>query len=301
MLLPTTEALPDQTPVDSVSAEQAAALMLDGHMAALSVITPALPQITKASQLMTHAIKGSGTLHYAAAGSSGLLALADCCELAGTFGIWEKQVRIHMAGGIPVSAAMSGDVEDDIESARAVVGAATPKDVFITLSASGTTPFALAIATAVKAAGSKVIGMANNVETPLLDLADVPICLATGPEIIAGSTRLGAGTAQKAALNIMSSLMGVQLGHVYKGRMVNLIVDNEKLVNRATQVVAEISGVSQSIAVEALTMAEGRVKLAILLASGADLGAANDLLTKHAGHLGPSLSTIKSSTTTIDH
>ena len=87
---PTTEALPDGTAIDSVSAEQAAALMLDGHMAALSVITPALPNITKASQLMTHAIKGSGTLHYAAAGSSGLLALADCCELAGTFGIWEK-------------------------------------------------------------------------------------------------------------------------------------------------------------------------------------------------------------------
>jgi N-acetylmuramic acid 6-phosphate etherase len=294
MLLPTTEALPDRTSVDSVPAEQAAALMLNGHMAALSVITPALPHITKASQLMTNAIKGSGTLHYAAAGSSGLLALADCCELAGTFGIWEKQVRIHMAGGIPVSAAIPGDVEDDIESARAVAAAATPKDVFLILSASGTTPFALAIATAVKAAGSKVIGMANNAGTPLLDLADVPICLATGPEIIAGSTRLGAGTAQKAALNIMSSLMGVQLGHVYKGRMVNLIADNEKLVNRATQIVADISGVPQSVAAEALTMAEGRVKLAILLASGADLGAANALLTKHAGHLGPSLSTIKS-------
>ena len=87
---PTTEALPDGTAIDSVSAEQAAALMLDGNMAALSVITPALPHITKASQLITHAIKGSGTLHCAVAGSSGLLALADCCELAGTFGIWEK-------------------------------------------------------------------------------------------------------------------------------------------------------------------------------------------------------------------
>ena len=294
MLLPTTETLPDRTDVDSVPAERAAALMLDGHIAALSVVGPALPDITKAAQIMTQAIQGGGTLHYAAAGSSGLLALADCCELAGTFGISDKQVRIHMAGGIPTSAAMPGDVEDDVEGARALTASATPKDVFLILSASGTTPYALAIATAAKAVGSQVIGIANNAGAPLLDLADVPICLATGPEIIAGSTRLGAGTAQKATLNIMSSLMGVQLGHVYKGRMVNLIVDNEKLVNRATQVVAEISCVSQSIAAEALTMAEGRVKLAILLTSGADLSAANALLTKHAGRLGPGLSTIKS-------
>lgn len=199
-----------------------------------------------------------------------------------------------MVGGIPVSAAMPGNVEDDIESARTVAAAATPKDAFLILSASGTNPFALAIATAVKAARSKVIGMANNAETPLLDLADIPICLATGPEIIAGSTQLGAGTAQKAALNIMSSRMSVQLGHVYKGRMVSLIVDNEKLVIRATQIVAEISDVPQSVAAEALTMAEGRVKLAILLTSGADLSAANALLTKHAGRLGPGLSIIKS-------
>jgi N-acetylmuramic acid 6-phosphate etherase len=186
-----------------------------------------------------------------------------------------------MVGGIPVSAAMPGNVEDDIESARTVAAAATPKDAFLILSASGTNPFALAIATAVKATRSKVIGMANNAETPLLELADIPICLATGPEIIAGSTQLDAGTAQKAALNIMSSRMSVQLGHVYKGRMVSLIV-------------AEISDLPQSVAAEALTMAEGRVKLAILLTSGADLGAANALLTKHAGHLGPGLSTIKS-------
>jgi hypothetical protein len=90
-----------------------------------------------------------------------------------------------MVGGIPVSAAMPGNVEDDIESARTVAAAATPKDVFLILSASGTNPFALAIATAVKAARSKVIGMANNAETHLLDLADIHICLATGPEIIA--------------------------------------------------------------------------------------------------------------------
>ena len=199
-----------------------------------------------------------------------------------------------MVGGIPVSAAMPSNVEDYIESARTVAAAATPKDAFLILSASGTNPFALAIATAVKATRSKVIGMANNAETPLLDLADIPICLATGPEIIAGSTQLGAGTAQKAALNIMSSRMSVQLGHVYKGRMVSLIVDNEKLVIRATQIVAEISDVPQSVAAEALTMAEGRVKLAILLTSGADLSAANALLTKHAGRLGPGLSTIKS-------
>ena len=294
MMLPTTETLSDQTAVDSVSTEKAAILMLEGHMAALTVVAPALPDIVKASQLMAQVIHDGDALHYAAAGSSGLLAFADCCELAGTFGISEKLVRIHMAGGIPVDTAMAGDVEDDIQDAAVIAASATPKDVFLILSASGMTPYALAIARAARAVGSQVIGVANNAGTPLLDLADVPVCLATGPEVIAGSTRLGAGTAQKATLNIMSSLMGVQLGHVYKGRMVNLIADNEKLINRATHIVADISGVSQSAAADALSVAKGHVKQAVLLASGVNLETAQALLTNNAGHLEPSLRTIRS-------
>ena len=114
-----------------------------------------------------------------------------------------------------------------------------------------------------------MIGIANNPQTALLALADVAILLPTPPELIAGSTRMGAGTAQKIALNAMSSLMGIELGHVFDGMMVNLHADNAKLRRRAATIVQRASGADETAAGEALTAADGDVKLAVLLASGA--------------------------------
>ncbi len=284
-----TEQLPDHYAIDTLGAEMAAGMMLEGHIAAVQAARPALPEIGKAASAMADCIENGGTLFYAAAGSSGLMALADVSELPGTFGIDARQLRLHMAGGVPVDACIPGQTEDDIAEATAIAAQINQNDCVITLSASGTTPYPVAIAQKAAARGATVISIANNPDTPLLNAAEIAICIPTPPELLAGSTRLGAGTVQKVALNIMSTLMGVHLGHVYEGRMVNLIADNAKLRNRAVAIVHDITQVSHNSAQAALETARGDVKLAILIAAGFDMAEAQSALQRNKGHLGPCL------------
>ncbi|MFY0682710.1 MAG: N-acetylmuramic acid 6-phosphate etherase [Thalassovita sp.] len=295
MTLPLTEMPSLHADIDAVPADRAVDLLLGGQDQAIAAVRAASDDLTRAASLMTQAVRSGGTLIYAAAGSSGLMALADCSELTGTFGIPTTQLQIHMAGGVPVTGEMPGDTEDATAEAQALTCSAN--DVAIVLSASGTTPYALAMAERAQAQGAKVVAIANNPDTPLLQMAEVAICLQTPAEVIAGSTRLAAGTAQKAALNVMSSVMGVQLGHVYGGMMVNLIADNIKLRARAATIVQTLTGVSDAQAQSALKAADGRVKLAILIAAGQEPQTAQDLLVQHAGHLGPCLHHTKTNQT----
>lgn len=297
MLLPATEVVSEGQHIDVRSPADAAGFLLDGQSAAIDAVRAAESLILRASHRMAVAIGSNNSLHYAAAGSSGLMALADASELRGTFGIPSEKIYIHMAGGVPVDAHMPGDAEDDEEAVELISDTISEDDVVIVLTASGSTPFALAVARAAQRKSAVVIGIANNPDTPLLNIADEPICIATPPEVIAGSTRLGAGTAQKAALNLLSSLMGVELGHVYRGEMVNFIADNAKLVQRATNMVSRIAGVSAELAEDAITKAGGRVKPAILVAAGCSLEEANTLLEQSSGQLGPCFSSLKSNRT----
>lgn len=293
MLLPSTEALRDGVPIDMRSARDAVSFFVDGQIAALEAVRGAAAGISVGARVMAATIQAGGCLHYIAAGSSGLMALADASELSGTFGIPKDSVKIHMAGGVPVDAYMPGATEDDVTASRGIADGFSDGDIAIILSASGSTPFALEVAHLCRAKGVRCVGMANNDGAPLLEIADVAICLATPPEVIAGSTRLGAGTAQKAALNLMSSLMGVELGHVYQGLMVNVVADNAKLVARAGAIVATIAGVPEDAARAALATTSGNAKHAILVAAGADLLAAKELLQTHSGRLGPCLEDLK--------
>lgn len=297
MSLPATEAMPDGPHLDARSPLEAATLMLDGQATAIDAVRAASTAISNGARKMAAAIRSGNSLHYAAAGSSGLMALADASELRGTFGIPSGKIQIHMAGGVPTDGHMPGDTEDDEKAVGAMAKSISKNDVVIVLTASGTTPFALAMARAAKAKGAIVIGIANNPDTPLLELADEPICIATPPEVIAGSTRLGAGTAQKATLNLMSTLMGVELGHVYQGEMVNVIADNAKLVRRAVGMVSRIACVSEDNARAAIAQTKGAVKPAILVASGLLPERAMALLEWHKEHLGPCLSSLKSDQT----
>ena len=135
------------------------------------------------------------------------------------------------------------------------------------------------------ACGATIVGFANVAGSALLDLADIPVLLDTGPEVVSGSTRMGAATAQKAALNLLSALVGVRLGHVHDGYMVNLIADNAKLVDRAARIVADISGVSRAMAEAALAQTGGAVKPAILVARGQSPAEAKAALAESGGHL----------------
>ncbi|GAB5509385.1 MAG: N-acetylmuramic acid 6-phosphate etherase [Hyphomicrobiales bacterium] len=270
-----------------------AACLIEGQADALSHVTSCADQIARGGELMASAIRAGACLHYAAAGSSALMALADACELAGTYGIDPAKVKIHMAGGIPQDASMPGDVEDDADGALSRAKNVAEGDVVITISASGSTPFALEFANTARENGASTICISNTPDSPLLRDATVAICLPTPPEVIAGSTRMGAGTAQKAALNTMSTVMGVSLGHVHDGMMVNLRADNDKLRRRATAMVVTIADVSIDDAEQFLQTSRGAVKPAIMLAAGAaNLAEANDLIDQADGKLHAALATM---------
>ncbi|MEP5728609.1 MAG: N-acetylmuramic acid 6-phosphate etherase [Sulfitobacter sp.] len=286
MLLNTTETLPEGEAVDAMPTLEAAGALLDGHKAALAAVDAAAGQIAEGARAISAALRACKTLHYAAAGSSGLMALADACEIPGTFGVPARLIRIHMAGGVPVDGHMPGDTEDDTKANQIVEDAIAAGDVVVVLTASGSTPYALDIATRAKGKGASVVGIANNPNTPLLELADISICLATPPEVLAGSTRMGAGTAQKAALNMMSTLVGIELGHVYQGMMVNVVADNAKLIARTSRMITDIAGVSMAEAKEALARSGGHTKTAILVAAGCAPVEAVGLIERCDGHLG---------------
>jgi len=273
-------------------AAEVLATLLDAQTAALAALRPALPQIDAVAEAAAQALAAGHRLGYAGAGSSGLMALADRLELAGTFGIDPSRTPMLFAGGAEALLHMKGAPEDDPASAHADFAASglAQGDVVLVLSASGTTPYALVIAEIARAHGVTVAGFANVAGSPLLALADLPVLVDTGAEVVTGSTRMGAATAQKAALNLMSVLLGIRLGHVHDGHMVNVVADNAKLVARAARIVSDLAGVPREAAEAALARTHGAVKPAVLVAArGVTPEAALALLDAAGGHLSVAL------------
>lgn len=283
-----TEALhPLSSGLHLAPADLVLARALSAQKAALSAIDPALPDLETAAEAAAEAIRSGGKLAYAGAGSSGLMALADCLELLGTFGIPTDRTPMLFAGGADALLKMTGGVEDDpalaaADFARAGLGKG---DALIAVSASGSTPYTLAVCDLAARAGVRIVGIANVPDSPLLQAAEIPVLLDTGPEIVAGSTRLGAATAQKVALNLISVTLGVLLGHVHDGMMVNVIADNAKLRDRAARIVAQVAGVDTGVARVALNRTNGAVKPAVLVARGAAPETALARLVAAKGHL----------------
>lgn len=272
--------------------QEALAILAGAQVEAAKAVQEAVPAIAEAAALAAECLEGGGRLIYAAAGSSGLMALADALELPGTYGIERDRITVLLAGGIAGLTNMVGGPEDDVAAARAEIAAAGvgPGDCVIALTASGYTPYPMAIVEAARAAGARAIGISNNRGAPIFAKVDVAICLPTPPEVIAGSTRMGAGTAQKIALNMLSTMMAIHLGHVHDGFMVNVIADNQKLRGRAKRIVMAVSGVDEDAAADALERADGAVKVAILLAAGSDgVEGARRMLAESDWHLRPAL------------
>ncbi|MEI9429251.1 N-acetylmuramic acid 6-phosphate etherase [Mesorhizobium sp. Cs1299R1N3] len=270
--------------------------LADAQVEAAKAVRNAIPSIAKAAEIIAGCLSSGGKLAYAAAGSSGLMALADALELPGTFGIQRDRIAILIAGGDEAFRTLAGGPEDDTEEASTAVAHAGigAGDCLIALSASGTTPYAVRAIEDARRRGAATIGIANNRDTALLRLADTAILLETPPEVIAGSTRMGAGTAQKIALNMLSTLTAIHLGHVHDGYMVNLMADNMKLRDRAARIVAAVSGRGHEEAASLLEKSGGAVKTAILLAAGADSADAAQKILERTGHkLRPALSAIE--------
>ena len=280
--------------LDLLPPRDVALILLEAQAAAAQAPIEASEAISQAAAAMARTLTAGGSLYYVAAGSSGLMAAADAMELGGTFGIDPDRVQILMAGGIPSSARMPGGTEDETAGLEDGLANLSPRDTVITVTASGSTRYTVAAAEIAREKGAAVIGIANNAGSRLLEVASIPILLETPPEVLSGSTRMGAGTAQKIALNTLSTLMAVELGHVYDGMMVNVVADNDKLVRRATGIVETISGADAATSATALKDAGGQVKPAVLLASGASSPAdAETCLSASGGNLRKALERLR--------
>jgi N-acetylmuramic acid 6-phosphate etherase len=261
--------------------------MWEGQARAIAAVRRALPSIGWAARSMAERLGDAGRIIYVGAGTSGRLAALDGAELAPTFGWPESRTKFLLAQGPVLTAAASSFNEDDAPRGRIEMLALEPTsaDAVIAVAASGTTPYTRAAALAASEKGALVIAIANNADAPLFQQADVPILLDTGAEIISGSTRMNAGTAQKSALNLLSSLLMIRLGHVYDGLMVNLNVSNEKLRQRALAILMRITGCAREAAAAALDACGGQVKPAALVIKGLSAHEAAEALAKSGGNL----------------
>ena len=278
--------------IDSWPDQRILRALLDGQERAIAAVEPALPDLARAADLAATTLRKGGRLIYVGAGSSGLIAALDALELPATFGFPSDQVFAIVAGGAASFQHLDGAVEDDAERARADVAAAKigAADVVLGISASGATIYTCAAQKEAQARGAATIGIACNERAPIHQGATIAVTLLSGGEVLAGSTRMGAGTAQKAALNMFSTLIAVKLGHVHDGMMVNVRPQNEKLRARAAAMVARVAGIDLAVAQEKLRAANFEPKIAILLAAGASsVSDAADLLTKSHGFLRPAL------------
>lgn len=288
----------DASGLDTQPAEAVVRILLDAQVEAANSVRASAADIARAAEAAAHCLSTGGRLFYAAAGSSALMALADALELPGTFGIARGRIVILLAGGQASLTDLTGGPEDDADQAKREIieAGVSNKDCVIAVSASGSTPYAVGALEEARSRSAKTISIANNAGAPLTALADIGIVIQTPPEVVAGSTRMGAGTAQKIALNMMSTLMAIHLGHVHDGYMVNLYPDNLKLKGRAARIVSAIAGCTEAEAASWLEKSGGSVKAAILLAAGAaSREAAQKLLVETGQKLRPALAKLEGS------
>jgi N-acetylmuramic acid 6-phosphate etherase len=270
--------------------------LLASYRRAIECVAAAEEEIRAAASRLADRWERGGRCIYLGAGAAGLIAAEDAAELPGTFGLDRRRIAVILAGVDRAHFDLDAAAEDDTQVAERAVAALgdLTNDTVIAVSASGSTPFTLAGAKAARRAGALVIAIANRRNAPLLTAADIPLLLDTGDEALQGSTRLAAGAAQKCALGMLSTLVGLALGHIYAGLMVNLRADNDKLHRRAVGIVTAISGVAESEAKAALAATGGEVKLAALLSSGArDRGDAANRLERSCGRLAEALDTMR--------
>jgi N-acetylmuramic acid 6-phosphate etherase len=285
---------PRYTRIDAWEPGEILEAMIEGQFAAVAAVRAARPSLERAALAIVRRLGEGGRLVYVGAGTSGRLAVQDGAELTPTFGWPQEKLLLLIAGGEDALLKAVEGAEDEAERAVELMRRHDVKgaDVLIALAASGTTPFTLACLREARRKGALTIGVANNCDTPLLAEAEHAIFLDTGPEAIAGSTRMKAGTAQRIALLLLSSLVMILLGRVYEGLMVDVQASNKKLVRRSEKILARLSGRGAEEIGEALRRAGGSVKLAFLLLQGFGGGEAEAALAAAHGHLRRALETL---------
>jgi N-acetylmuramic acid 6-phosphate etherase len=274
--------------IDTASVAELALLMNEADSSVPAAVRLALPRIVPAIEAVTERLAAGGRLVYIGAGSAGRMGVLDAAECPPTFSTPPGLVQAVIAGGGDALQIAVEGAEDDVAAGRAVVAARNidASDAVVGIAASGRTPYVLAAVRAARERGALTVGLSCNRDTPLSAEALYPIEVLVGPEVVAGSTRLKAGTAQKLVLNMMSTIAMVRLGKTYGNLMVDLRVTNAKLRDRALRIVERVTGASRRDAEMALELSGLDVKIAIvMLGASSSVDEAAVRLATHGGRL----------------
>jgi N-acetylmuramic acid 6-phosphate etherase len=288
MTIPPTEARNTRGEgLDLLSAPALVELLIVEQRNAVEAVLGATDAIARAVERIVECLARGGTLHYVGAGSSGRIAVLDAAEMPPTFGTSPELVRAHVAGGTAAfERAVEGAEEDAAAGDAAMRANVHAGDAVVGISASGGAAFVLCAIERAREIGASTVALTSVADSPLARCAEIPIVTPTGSEVLTGSTRLKAGTAQKIALNAISTAVMVRLGKVYDNLMVDVVASNRKLRARALRLVQEIAGVEEARARELLDRAGGRVKLAVVMErNGIEAAEAQALLDRHRGAL----------------
>src|SRR5215468_10621331 len=250
---------PRYAELDSWSSDEMLAAMYEGQLTAAAAVRSALPAIAAAVDDAVVALRRGGRIVYVGAGTSGRIGVQDGTELPPTYNWPADRLVFAMAGGLGALVQSAEEAEDnEATGAHAIADAKVgADDVVIGIAASGTTPYTIGVLRAATAAGAVTIAVANNPGAPLFEVARHRILVDTGSEVIAGSTRMKAGTAQKIVLNLFSTAVMVRMGRVYRGLMVDMRATNAKLRRRAAAMVGEIVRCPERDAARYLEQADG--------------------------------------------
>jgi len=260
--------------LDRMSALQIVRLMNREDRKVAAAVGRQLPVIARAVDAIVKAVRSGGRLIYVGAGSSGRIAVLDAAECPPTFGTSPKLVQALIAGGRPaVTGAVEG-AEDSLAKGKSDLRArnVTRRDVVVGITASGTTPYVLAALQYARKLGAATVAITVNPRAPVARLVKILIATEVGPEILTGSTRLKAGTAQKMVLNMLTTAAMARLGHVYENLMIDVKASNQKVSDRIVRILAEASGRNVSASEHALRQAGNNMRLALVMLKR-DLGA----------------------------
>lgn len=279
---------PDTLNIDELSTLEVVNKIHEADLGVVSCITPVLTEISKVAEKVVTAFENGGRLIYIGAGTSGRLGVLDASECPPTYGTDPNLVVGVIAGGDHALQHAIEGAEDDSELGKSDLQQLnlSNKDIVVAIAASGRTPYCLGAMDYAKAQGSFTAALICAADSPMQRLADISIPVITGPEVVTGSTRMKAGTAQKLVLNMISTASMVRWGKVYSNLMVDVQPTNEKLKQRAKNIIMEAAGVSEKEAEDTLRAQEGNTKAAIFqLITGVAPNDAKLYLAQHDGKL----------------
>jgi N-acetylmuramic acid 6-phosphate etherase len=282
---PTEGRNPRTMDIDMLPALGVLELLNDEDAMVPAAVRTALPALAEVVDAAVARYEAGGTIHYFGAGTSGRLALLDAAELPPTFSADPGRVIAHQAGGEAAARMAVESAEDDEALGRTAAQGVTARDVAIGLAASGRTPFVLGALQAAREAGAFTAAVSSSPDGPIGTIVNVHILLDTGPEAIAGSTRLKAGTAQKLVLNSFSTALMVRLGKTYSNLMVDVAPNNAKLRGRIRSILEEATGASETDSAEALRAAGDTKTALVSLATGVDAPTAAAALARSMGRV----------------